>query len=66
MLHFLAASGNQARARFIHEPYADAQVLDKPAVPAMALATMAKGVAAAIAAAHAHVRDVKAVGGALD
>jgi len=66
VLHFLATSGYSARAGFIHVPYSEAQVLDKPGAAAMALATMAKGVAAAIEAAHAHVRDIKAVGGALD
>jgi pyroglutamyl-peptidase len=66
VLHFLAASGNAARAGFIHVPYSEEQVLDKPGVPSMALATMARGVEAAIEAAFANARDIRAEGGALD
>ncbi len=66
VLHFIAASGKKARAGFIHVPYAEDQVLEKPGVPAMALATMVKGVEAAIAAAQATARDVKLAAGALD
>jgi pyroglutamyl-peptidase len=66
VLHFLAASGNGARAGFIHVPYSEEQVLDKPGVPSMALATMARGVEAAIEAAFANARDLKVEGGALD
>jgi pyroglutamyl-peptidase len=60
VLHFLAASGQPARAGFIHVPYAEAQVLDKPAIPALALATMVRGVEAAIEAAHRHATDIRA------
>lgn len=49
VLHFIAASGKGARAGFIHMPYAEDQVLEKPGTPAMALATMVKGVESAIA-----------------
>ena len=66
VLHFIAASGKRARAGFIHVPYAEDQTLDKPGTPAMALATMVKGVEAAIAAAQATARDVKLAAGALD
>ncbi len=66
VLHFLAASGKRARAGFIHLPYAEEQVLDRPGVPAMALATMVKGVEAAVAAAQANARDVKLAAGTLD
>lgn len=59
VLHFLAASGHPARAGFIHVPYAEAQVLDKPAIPALALATMVRGVQAAIEAAHRHATDIR-------
>ncbi|HUP28698.1 MAG TPA: pyroglutamyl-peptidase I [Usitatibacter sp.] len=51
VLHSIAASGTDARAGFIHLPYAEEQVLDKPTVAAMAIATMTRGVEAAIAAA---------------
>jgi pyroglutamyl-peptidase len=66
VLHFIAASGKGARAGFIHVPYAEDQVLDKPGAPAMALATMVKGVEAAIAAAQVTARDVKLAAGKLD
>jgi len=66
VLDLLAAGGARARAGFIHVPYAEEQVIDKPLVPAMALATMVKGVEAGIAAARAHARDVRLAGGALD
>ena len=66
VLHFLAASGIPARAGFIHLPYAEEQVLDKPAMPALSLATMAKGVEAAIAAAARHREDIKVSEGSLD
>ena len=66
VLHFLAASGREARAGFIHVPYAEHQVLDKPGTPALGIETMAKGVEAAIAAACRHSRDIKVSEGKLD
>jgi pyroglutamyl-peptidase len=60
VLHYLAASGSAARAGFIHVPYAEAQVVDKPGQPSMSVATMARGVEAAIAAALRHTADIKA------
>lgn len=66
VLHFLAASGRDARAGFIHVPYAEHQVLDKPGVPALSIATMTQGVEAAIAAARRHSRDIKVSEGTLD
>ena len=66
VLHFLAASGNKARAGFIHVPFAEAQVLDKKDVPAMSIESMTRGIAAAIEAAmHARV-DIATAEGALD
>jgi pyroglutamyl-peptidase len=65
VLHFLAASGRDARAGFIHVPWLDAQALSRPAEPSMALATMVTGVEAALAAALDHPVDVKVAGGAL-
>lgn len=53
VLHYLAASGHSARAAFIHVPYLDRQVLGKRDTPSMALATMVRGVEAAIGAALA-------------
>lgn len=66
VLHFLAASGRDARAGFIHVPWLDAQALARPAEPSMALATMVSGVEAALAAALENPVDIKAGGGALD
>ena len=66
VLHFLAARGNRARAGFIHVPYDEAQVLDKPGAAALALATMVRGVEAAIEAAVEHATDLKLAEGALD
>lgn len=66
VLHFLAASGAAGRAGFIHLPYAEEQVLDKPGVAALSVATMAKGVEAGIAAASGHAQDIKVSEGTLD
>jgi pyroglutamyl-peptidase len=66
VLHFLAASGIDARAGFIHVPYAEEQVLDKPAIPAMAVASMTRGVEAGIAAARTTAQDLRIAGGTLD
>ena len=66
VLHFLAASKTPARAGFIHLPYVEEQVLDKPGMSAMSLATMVKGVETAIAAAARHTEDLKIAEGALD
>ena len=66
VLHFLAASGNRARAGFIHVPFSEEQAIDKPNAPAMSVATMVKGIAAAIAAAHEHRHDIHVADGALD
>jgi pyroglutamyl-peptidase len=66
VLHFLAASGLATRAGFIHVPCDEALALSKRGMASMSLATMARGVEAAIAAAHAHAEDIAASGGALD
>ena len=66
VLHYLAESGHRARAGFIHVPYSEEQVLDKPNTPSMAIATMVKGIRAAIVAAHEHRHDIRAAEGALD
>jgi len=66
--HAPGSSGREGhiRAGFIHVPYSEEQVLDKPGIAAMSVATMVKGVEAAIAAAAAHETDLKLEGGALD
>ena len=66
VLHFLAANGATARAGFVHLPYAEEQVLDKPGAPALSVDTMVKGVEAAIAAASRNARDIKVSEGTLD
>ena len=65
VLHYLEASGHRARAGFIHVPYSEEQVLDKRDVPSMAVATMVKGVRAAIAAAQEYRHDLKIAEGTL-
>jgi pyroglutamyl-peptidase len=66
VLHYLAGTDNEARAGFVHVPYAEEQVLDKPGKPAIAIATMARGIEAAIAAALMHERDIATAEGKLD
>ena len=66
VLHFLAVSGRPARAGFIHAPWLDSQAVARPDEPAMALATMVRGVEAAIAAALETATDVKMAAGTLD
>jgi pyroglutamyl-peptidase len=66
VLHYLAESGHRARAGFIHVPYSEEQVLDKPSTPSMSIATMVKGVRAGIMAAHEHHHDIRVGEGALD
>lgn len=59
VLHHLAGSGRKARAGFLHVPYAEHQVLDKRDQPSMAVASMARGVQAALAAALATKKDLR-------
>ena len=66
VLHYLAASGKGARAGFIHVPFSEEQAIGKLGVPAMSVATMAKGITAAISAAQAHREDIRVAEGALD
>jgi len=47
-------------------PFAQEQVVDRRDTPSIALAAMAAGVEAAIAAAAQRVRDVRLAAGALD
>jgi pyroglutamyl-peptidase len=65
VLNHIATKGYAARAGFMHVPYAEAQVLDKPMQPAMALASMVEGTQAALMAAVRHRADLKLVGGAI-
>jgi pyroglutamyl-peptidase len=64
VLHHIASSGSKARAGFVHVPFSEEQVLDKGATPAMAIATMARGIEAAIDAARKHRRDLRVSEGA--
>jgi pyroglutamyl-peptidase len=66
VLHYLAASGSRARAGFIHVPYSEQQAAGHRDSPSMAIASMVKGVTAAITAARDHRHDIKAPDGALD
>ena len=69
VLHYLDSRGrgnHTVRAGFIHVPYSEEQVIDKPAMPAMALETMVRGVEAAIVAANRNATDLRIGGGTLD
>ncbi|HEX4858377.1 MAG TPA: pyroglutamyl-peptidase I [Usitatibacteraceae bacterium] len=65
VLHHLALTRAATRAGFIHVPYAESQILDKPGTAALSLATMSAGVKAAIIAAARRRADLKLVGGQL-
>ena len=67
VLHVLASRGEKARAGFIHVPYAEEQVLDKPGIAALSIETRVRGVTAAIEAAQVHAhKDITASEGRLD
>jgi len=66
VLHFIEARGFATRAGFIHVPYADEQVVDKGPVPSMAIATMVKGIEAALHAARQAKHDIRQAEGRLD
>jgi pyroglutamyl-peptidase len=66
VLHFLAASGRDTRAGFIHVPWLEAQAVGRAGEPAMALATMVRGVEAAIGAALGTAVDARMAEGKLD
>ena len=66
VLHHIAVTNASTRAGFIHVPYLEAQVLDKPDTASMSLATMIIGAKAAIMAAIKNKTDLKLSGGALD
>ena len=66
VLHFLAASGNRARAGFVHVPASEEMVLEKRGVASMSVATMVRGIEAGIAAAAGRARDVRMAEGSLD
>ena len=65
VLHFIAASGASARAGFIHVPYAEEQVIDKAGIAAMSVATMVRGIEAAIEAAVSNRHDIAVSEGAI-
>ena len=66
VLHHIATLRSSARAGFIHVPYLESQVLDKPGTASMSLTTMITGAKAAIMAAIKNKTDLKLSGGALD
>jgi pyroglutamyl-peptidase len=65
VLNHIAAKRMATRAGFVHVPYLESQILDKPNTPAMALPTMIAGAKAAIMAAIRRKADLKLVGGSL-
>jgi pyroglutamyl-peptidase len=66
VLHYIAAKRLATRAGFIHVPCAEGMALGRRGIPTMSLATMARGVEAAVRAAHLHSEDIAAAGGSLD
>ena len=66
VLHHIAQTNSGVRAGFIHVPYLESQVLDKPGIASMSLATMIAGAKATIMAAIKNKTDLKLSGGALD
>ena len=66
VLHHIAKTKRSTRAGFIHVPYLESQVPDKPGTASMSLATMIAGAKAAIMAAIKNKTDLKLTGGALD
>jgi pyroglutamyl-peptidase len=50
VLDHVASMGLGARAGFVHVPYSEEQVVDRPDVPGMSIESMAKGIEAAIRA----------------
>ena len=66
VLHHIAGKGYATRAGFIHVPFMETQILDRPNTAALSLATMITGAKAAIMAAVRNKTDLKLVGGALD
>jgi pyroglutamyl-peptidase len=65
VLHHIAMQGKTIRAGFIHVPFLESQIVDRPNTPAMSLPTMIEGAKAAIIAAIKYRADLKLVGGSL-
>lgn len=65
VLHHIAQHGYKIRAGFMHVPYLDEQVIDKPGVPSLPLDTMITATKAAIIAVIRNRKDLKRVGGTL-
>ena len=66
VLHHIATNGYSTRAGFIHVPFLESQIVDRPNTASLSLPTMIAGAKAAIMAAVRNKTDLKLVGGALD
>lgn len=66
VMHHIACRGYATRAGFIHVPFMESQILERPGAAALSLATMIGGAKAAIMAAVRNKTDLKLVGGTLD
>ena len=66
VLHHIATHNYATRAGFIHVPFLESQIVDRPNTPSLSLPTMIAGAKAAIMAAVRNKTDLKLVGGALD
>lgn len=65
VLHHIASNSYATRAGFIHVPFLESQIVDRPDTPSLSLPTMIAGAKAAIMAAVRNKTDLKLVGGAL-
>lgn len=66
VLHHLAEQGSSTRAGFVHVPFTDEQVAERPGVPSLALDEIVRALEAAIGAAVTHDADLGSAEGALD
>lgn len=51
LMHYIAIYGPEIRGGFVHVPFCETQVTDKPNMPSMSLATITRGLVVAIEAA---------------
>ncbi len=65
VLHHIASNSYSMRAGFIHVPFLESQIVERPDTPSLSLPTMIAGAKAAIMAAVRNKTDLKLVGGAL-
>lgn len=65
VLYYIDKEFPKMRGGFIHVPFADEQVKDRPGVPSLSLSTISKGLEACIRAAIHYENDILQVGGTI-